>query len=253
MGKIICVANQKGGVGKTTSTLNLGMGLLKLGRKSLLVDLDPQANLTSAIGLKNRRFQFAVGDFIKDRVEFEQVVVRHNGVSVVPSSLGLSGIEVELSTIPGREFLLKEALEDVAGQFDYVLIDCPPALGLLTLNAFTAANEIIVPIQAEYIPLEGVKFLLDTLDIVKKRLNKEIEVSGVIVTMFDKRQKLHREVVGIIRDFFGDKVFKTFVRRNVALAESPSFGEDIFRYKPDSPGAMDYFDICKEIIEREVV
>jgi chromosome partitioning protein len=253
MGKIICVTNQKGGVGKTTSTLNVGMGLAKLGKRSLLLDLDPQANLTSAIGLKNREFSHAIGDFLLGRATFQQVMVRHNGVDIIPSTLDLSGVEVELSTVPGREFLLKEALDKMSRQFDYVLIDCPPALGLLTLNALTAANEIIVPIQAEYIPLEGVKFLLDTLEVVKKRLNQGIEISGVIVTMFDKRQNLHKEVVGIIREFFGDKLFGTFVRRNVALAESPSFGEDIFRYKPESPGAMDYLDICKEIVEREVV
>ncbi len=253
MGKIICITNQKGGVGKTTSALNLGMGLAKLGKKPLLVDLDPQANLTSAIGLKNREFTHAVGSFIKDRVALEQVLVWQNGVGIIPSTLDLSGTEVELSTVPGREFLLKEALEPVVGQFDYVFIDCPPALGLLTLNALTASNEIIVPIQAEYIPLEGVKFLLDTIEVVRKRLNKEIVVSGVIVTMYDKRQNLHREVVDIIRTFFGDKMFRTFIRRNVALAESPSFGEDIFTYKPESPGALDYYDICKEIIEREVV
>jgi chromosome partitioning protein len=251
MGKIICITNQKGGVGKTTTTANLGAGLAFRGKKVLLVDLDPQANLTSAIGLKNRTFEFTVYDLLKGSAPLDRAAVFHNGLHVVPSSIALSGTDIELSTIPGRELLLKESLEKESQRFDWILIDCPPSLGLLTLNALTAADKIFIPTQSEYLPLEGVKILLETIDIVRKRLNPNLEIGGVIITLYDARQNLAREVVEIIRGHFGDKVFETLIRKNVSLAEAPGFGQDIFSYKPDSTGARDYKDLCGEIIRRE--
>jgi chromosome partitioning protein len=253
MGKIIGVMNQKGGVGKTTTTANLGVGLKNLGKKILVVDLDPQANLTSALGLKHRTLEFTIYNLLKDAATFEQVVVCQNGLYVLPSSVSLSGADIELSNIAGRELLLKEALHDISPQFDCILIDCPPNLGLLTLNALTAANELLIPIQAEYLPLEGMSFLLETVEIVKKRLNKDLKIAGVVVTRYDARQNLHREVVEIIRSHFNDKLFHTLIRSNIALAEAPSFGQDIFTYKPDCAGAKDYASLCEEIINREVI
>jgi len=252
MGKVICIANQKGGVGKTTTAVNLGMGLELQGKNVLLVDLDPQSSLTSSIGLKNQSFKYTVYDLLKGEAAVDEAALFHNGVQVIPSSIDLSGADIELSGIPGRELLLKEALSGVAGQYDCILIDCPPSLGLLTLNAMTAAHRLIIPIQPEYLPLEGVKMLVETLDIVKKRLNKDLEISGVIVTMYDPRQKLGREVMEIIREYFKEKVFTTYIRKNVSLAEAPGFGQDIYRYKPDSIGAQDYSELCREMIRREV-
>jgi chromosome partitioning protein len=253
MGKVIGITNQKGGVGKTTTTVNLGVGLGNLGKKVLLVDLDPQGNLTSAIGLKNQPYESTIYELLKAEASFEQVSTFHNGVSIIPASVSLSGADIELSTIPGRELLLKEALDKISNRFDCILIDCPPSLGLLTLNALTAADEIFIPLQAEYLPLEGVKILLETIDVVRRRLNKGLKIAGVIVTMYDSRQNLHREVVEIIRNHFGDRVFNTFIRKNVTLAEAPSFGQDIYVYMPNSAGAKDYIELCKEIVKREVV
>jgi chromosome partitioning protein len=251
--KVIAITNQKGGVGKTTTTVNLGVGLKSQGKKVLLVDLDPQASLTSAIGLKNREFEWTIYDLLKGKAEIERAVISYNEISIIPSAIALSGADIELATIPGRELLLKEVLDRISGRFDCILIDCPPSLGLLTLNALTASNKIIIPLQAEYLPLEGVKILLDTVDIVKKRLNKSIEIAGVIINMYDPRQILQREVLETIRKRFESKVFNSFIRKNVSLAEAPGFGQDIFNYKPDSPGAKDFTALCREIIDREVV
>lgn len=253
MGKILCLMNQKGGVGKTTTTVNLGTGLKNLGKKVLLVDMDPQANLTTAIGLKRQMLEYTIYDLLKDETLVENVVIARNGLHIIPASVALSGADIELSGIAGRELLLKEILDEVVNQFDCILIDCPPNLGLLTLNALTAAHEIIIPVQAEYLPLEGMSFLLETIEIVKKRLNKDLRIAGVIITRYDSRQNLHREIVEIIREHFKDKLFNTFIRTNIALAEAPSFGQDIFTYKPDSSGARDYESLCQEIIKREVI
>jgi chromosome partitioning protein len=253
MDNVICITNQKGGVGKTTTAVNLGIGLKFHEKRVLLVDLDPQASLTSAIGLKNRDFEFTIYDLLKGNAAVEKAVVFHNGISIIPSSIALSGADLELASIPGRELLLKEALDGISNRFDCILIDCPPSLGLLTLNALTASNKILIPLQAEYLPLEGVRILLDTVDIVKKRLNKNIEIAGVIINMYDSRQVLQREVIESIRNHFENKVFNTFIRRNVSLAEAPGFGQDIFSYRPGSPGAKDYTDLCREIIDRQAI
>jgi chromosome partitioning protein len=253
MDNVICITNQKGGVGKTTTAVNLGAGLKFHGKSVLLVDLDPQASLTSAIGLKNRDFELTIYDLLKGNAAVEKAEVFHNGISIIPASIALSGADLELASIPGRELLLKEALDGISNRFDCILIDCPPSLGLLTLNALTASNKILIPLQAEYLPLEGVKILLETIDIVKKSLNKNLEIAGVIVTMYDSRQILQREVCETLRNHFKEKVFHAFIRKNVSLAEASGFGRDIFNYKPDSPGAKDYTDLCLEVIDRQLI
>jgi len=253
MCKIICIANQKGGVGKTTTTLNLGKSLRLQGKKILLLDIDPQANLTSAIGLKNRTFESTVYEWIKGEKSFDNTLVIHDEMQLIPSDLSLSGADIELSTIPGRELLLREAIGKIAHLYDGILIDSPPSLGLLTLNALTAAHKILIPIQSEYLALEGVKILLETIEIVKSRLNHDLEIGGVVVTMYDSRQNLDREVLKTIRKHFKEKTFRTVIRKNVSLAEAPGFGRDIFQYRPESIGAKDYHELCQEVIQREVV
>lgn len=253
MGKVICVMNQKGGVGKTTTAVNVGAGLRDLGKKVLLIDLDPQANLTASLGLNRQKLQYTIYDLLKSETPIEQVTVHHSGMHIIPSSVALSGADIELSNIAGRELLLKEALSNMQDKFDCTLIDCPPTLGLLALNALTAASEILIPIQAEYLPLEGVSFLMETINIVRKRLNKSLAIAGVVITRYNARQHLHKEVVEIIHSHFPDKLFETYIRNNISLAEAPSFGQDIFTYKPDSLGAKDYRSLCEEIIKREVI
>lgn len=252
MGKVICVMNQKGGVGKTTTTVNLGAGLKNMGKKMLLIDLDPQANLTASLGI-DKNLKYSVYNLLKSETTIKEVMVAQNGLYVIPSAVALSGADLELSTIAGRELLLKEALDSISHEFDGILIDCPPNLGLLALNALTAADGILMPIQAEYLPLEGMSFLMETIDIIRKRLNKTLEIAGVVITRFNSRQQLHKEISEIISSHFGDKLFTTYIRSNVSLAEAPSFGQDIFSYKPDSMGAKDYQSLCEEIIKREVV
>jgi chromosome partitioning protein len=250
MAKIISVINQKGGVGKTTTTINLGMALKKAGKKVLLVDLDPQANLSSSLGINHRNIESSVYDLLKGEAEYSSMAVNIRGVMLVPASLALSGADIELSQYEGRELMLKNALSCISDRFDFVLIDCPPTLGLLTLNALTASDGLIIPVQAEYLPLEGISFLVETVEIVKERLNSRLEVIGVVVTRYNARQKLQKEVVSVLGDHFGDKLYKTFIRSNVSLAEAPSFGQDIFTYRPQSSGAKDYRKLCKEFLSK---
>jgi len=245
----IALVNQKGGVGKTTSTINIGAGLTKLKKRVLLIDLDPQAHLTYSLGIKAHELSRTIYDLLKGEVSTQGILVERDGITVIPSSLDLSGAEIELSGIAGREFLLKEALNE-GKEFDYVLIDCHPSLGILTLNALTTAQEVYIPLQTEFLALQGMSKLLQTVDTVRKRLNKSLEVTGVIGTRFDSRKKLNNEVVGKIREYFGGKVFNTLIRDNIALAEAPSFGKTIFEYRPKSYGAEDYLSLCREIIKR---
>ncbi len=251
--KIIALINQKGGVGKTTSTLNIGDGLIKLGKSILLVDLDPQAHLTYSLGIQAHELNLTIYDLLKNEATLNEVLIdRSGGLKVIPSTLDLSGAEIELSGVAGREFLLKESLGDIQ-RFDYVLLDCPPSLGLLTLNALTTSNEVYIPLQTEFLALQGMKKLIDTVDIVKKRLNKNLEITGVIGTRYDHRKNLNREVVEKIQSYFDKKVFNTLIRDTIALAEAPSFGQTIFEYNPKSYGADDYLKLCKEIIARNKV
>jgi chromosome partitioning protein len=247
--KTIAIANQKGGVGKTTSTLNIGAGLTRLGKKVLLVDLDPQAHLTYSMGIVAHELTRTIYQVLKGEATVEDVIIDRSGVKLIPSTLDLSGADVELSGMPGREFLLREGIDRPRG-FDFILIDCPPSLGLLTLNAFTTAKEVYIPLQMEFLALQGMGKLLQTVEVVKERLNKDLSITGVIGTRFDARKVLNREIEDEVKAHFGNRVFKTLIRENIALAEAPSFGKSIFEYRPDSHGAEDYLALCKEIVER---
>jgi chromosome partitioning protein len=247
--KTIAIANQKGGVGKTTTTMNIGAGLAQLGKRVLLIDLDPQAHLTYSMGILAHELTRTVYQVLKGEAAVEDVILDRNGVKLIPSTLDLSGAEIELSGLPGREFLLREGIGRPRG-FDFILIDCPPSLGLLTLNAFTTAKEVYIPLQMEFLSLQGMGKLTQTIEVVKKRLNKDLAITGVIGTRFDSRKVLNRETEDKVKAHFSGKVFKTFIRENISLAEAPSFGKSIFEYRPDSHGAEDYLALCREIIER---
>ncbi len=220
-----------------------------MGKKVLLVDLDPQAHLTCSLGIQSHGLERTVYELLKGETKFNDVTIDRSGLTVIPSSLNLSGAELEFSGLAGREFLLKDGLKGIRG-FEYVLIDCPPSLGLLTLNALIVAKEVYIPLQTEFLALQGMGKLLETIDIVKKRLNKKLRASGVIGTRYDNRKRLNREVIGKIREYFGDKLFNTLIRENISIAEAPSFGKTIFEYKANSYGAEDYLNLCNEILER---
>jgi len=247
--KIIALINQKGGVGKTTCAINIGAGLNMLNKRVLLIDLDPQAHLTYSLGLPAHELKNTVYELLKGNVTLKDTIIKRNGLSLVPSSLNLSGAEIEFSGMAGREFLLKEIL-DRENKFDYAFIDCPPSLSLLTLNALTTAQEVYIPLQTEFLALQGMTKLLETIAIVKKRLNSGLDITGIIATRFDIRKNLNREVVNKIKEYFGDKLFSTMIRDNISLAEAPSFGKTIFEYKSNSYGAKDYLNLCREIVKR---
>jgi chromosome partitioning protein len=246
--KVITLSNHKGGVGKTTSALNIGAGLNKLGKRVLLIDLDPQSNLSQSLKMVdqiNNIYGAIRGHYKAEPIEILK------GLDLIPSTLDLSGAEIELSGEAGREYILKELIEPFKVSYDYIIIDSPPSLGLLTINCLTASDLVYIPLQAQYLALQGLTKLLEIVDKVKGRLNKDLEIGGVIITQYDKRKVLNRNVVETIETHFKDKVFKTKIRDNVSLAEAPSQGVDIYRYDPKSYGAEDYMDLCKEIIKRE--
>jgi len=249
MANIIALCNQKGGVGKTTCTLNIGAALHQLGKSVLLIDLDPQAHLTYCLGIAAHELDKTIYDVFTKGAPLSEVVIDKNGLRVIPSTLDLAGVEMELAGVPGREFLLKEFL-DRHNTFDYILLDCPPSLGLLTLNALTAVREIYIPLQTEFLALKGMSKLLDTIEAVKKRLNKELAITGIIATRFDARKKLNKGIVDTITERFGKKRFKTLIRENISLAEAPGYGQTIFEYAPKSHGAEDFLALSKEIIKR---
>lgn len=254
MTRIIALVNQKGGVAKTTSAINIGAGLSRLNRKVLLIDIDPQGNLTDSLGVQAHKLKNTIHEMLRGDITAREAIIKvKSGYDIIPADIRLSGAEIELSTQPGREMILKEILEPIIKDYDYILIDCPPSLGLLTLNALTAAKEIFIPLQAEYLALHGMSQLIQTFLTVKKRLNPDLEITGIITTLFDSRKILNREVIENIREYFPDKLFDTRIRSNVSLAEAPSHGLDIFRYKPDSNGAIDYANLTKEIIEQEEI
>jgi chromosome partitioning protein len=246
MSKVIAISNHKGGVGKTTSAINIGAGLNSLGKKILLIDLDPQANLSQSLGLidQERNIYGALkGDYNLQPIE----VIR--GLDVIPSTLDLSGAEIEMSGEAGREFILKELIEPIRASYDFILIDSPPSLGLLTLNSFVASDVLLIPLQAQYLALQGLSKLLEVVEKIQKRLNPALQIGGVFITQFDSRKVLNRDVVATIEAHFKNEVFKTKIRDNVALAEAPAQGLDIFRYNPKSNGAEDYLDLSKEILK----
>lgn len=245
MTRIIAISNHKGGVGKTTSCINIGAGLEKQGKKVLLIDLDPQANLTQSLGVDDP--QNTIYEALKGETGLHPLQV-HKQLYIIPSTLDLSGAELELSTEAGREFILKELLDEMYRAFDFILIDCPPSLGLLTVNALTAASEVLIPLQAHYLPLRGLTKITEVIDKVQKRLNKSLKIGGVFITHYDKRKILNRDVADAITSNFDGKVYKTKIRDNISLAEAPTAGIDIFRYNEKSHGAEDFQNLCNEIL-----
>lgn len=250
VGKIISVANQKGGVGKTTTTINLSTMLAKKGKKVLLIDADPQGNATSGVGAE-KEVEYSTYDILVSDVEMVQALEKTiiKNLLVCPSNINLAGAEVELVSMMSREQRLKEKLEEIKDKFDYILIDCPPSLGLITLNAFTASDSVLIPVQCEYYALEGLRQLLNTVNLVKKHLNKNLEVEGALLTMYDARTNLSNQVVKEVKKYFGDKVYKTVIPRNVRLSEAPSYGMPITEYDPRSKGAKTYEKFTKEFLK----
>ena len=246
MSKVISLSNHKGGVGKTTSTINIGAGLNNLKKRVLLIDLDPQANLSQSLGIVEP--VKTIYRALKGEEKLEPIEIIP-GLDLIPSTLDLSGAEIELSGEAGREYILKELIDPLRGSYDYILIDSPPSLGLLTINAFTASDEIYIPLQAQYLALQGLTKLMEVIEKIKSRLNKKLKVGGVFVTQYDNRKVLNRNVVETIRSHYKDQVFKTLIRDNVALAEAPTQAMDIFRYNPKSYGAEDYLSLCKEMLK----
>ena len=251
MTRIISLANQKGGVGKTTTAINLGASLAACERRVLLVDLDPQANATSGLGLPKNE-DISIYNVLVDAVGVSEIIrsTELPTLHVAPSSVDLVGAEVELGSTDGREFRLREALKALDGQYDYILIDSPPSLGLLTINGLAAAHSVLVPMQCEYFAIEGVAQLLNTIERVRESLNPSLEIEGIALTMFDERMNLARQVAEEVRNHFGDKVYKTIIPRNVRLGEAPSFGKPIILYDIRSRGSEAYVSLAKEFIRR---
>lgn len=253
MARIISVANQKGGVGKTTTTVNLGSSLAFMGKKILLVDIDAQGNATSGMGIRKPDVTKDIYDVLVNEVPIQEAIVpsSREGLDIVPATLQLAGAEIELTSMMARESRLKLALNEVKDQYDYILIDCPPSLGHLTINAFTASDSILIPVQCEYYALEGLSQLLNTVRLVQKHFNPELEIEGVLLTMYDARTNLGAEVVEEVRRYFQEKVYETIIPRNVRLSEAPSHGMSIIDYDIRSKGAEVYQALAKEVLARE--
>ena len=250
MSKVISVANQKGGVGKTTTAVNLSTILAKKGKKVLLIDTDPQGNATSGLGL-TKEVENSVYDILVGEAEFKETIQETaiKNLKLCPSNISLAGAEVELVSMMSREQRLKTKLDNIKNEFDYIIIDCPPSLGLITLNAFTASDSVLIPVQCEYFALEGLGQLLNTVNLVKKHLNKNLEIEGALLTMYDARTNLSNQVVKEVKKYFENKVYKTVIPRNVRLSEAPSYGMPITVYDPRSKGAKAYEKFAKELLK----
>ena len=250
MGKVITIANQKGGVGKTTTAVNLSTCLAKAGKKVLMIDADPQGNATSGLGIE-KEVDYSVYDVMINDVSIRETLKDScvKNLKVCPSNINLAGAEVELVSMMSREHRLKEKLDEIKDEFDFVIIDCPPSLGLITINTFTAANTVLIPIQCEYYALEGLGQLINTVNLVKKHLNKEFDVEGALLTMHDIRTNLSNQVVKNVKEYFGDKVYKTVIPRNVKLSVAPSYGMPITVYDARSKGAKCYEKFTKEFLK----
>ncbi|MDN6194088.1 MAG: AAA family ATPase [Alkalibacterium sp.] len=251
MAQIIAVANQKGGVGKTTTTVNLGASLAYNGKKVLLIDIDAQGNATSGLGIRKGEVDRDIYDVLINEEPLKDVVLpsSRDNLSIVPATIQLAGAEVELTSLMARETRLKSAVETVEKEYDYILIDCPPSLGHLTINAFTASNSVLIPVQCEYYALEGLSQLLNTVRLVQKHFNKSLRVEGVLLTMLDARTNLGFEVVNEVKKYFREKVYKTIIPRNIRLSEAPSYGLSIIDYDLKSKGADVYQELAKEVMD----
>ncbi len=248
--RMIAVSNHKGGVGKTTTTINLGAGLARLDKKVLLVDLDPQAHLTYSFGIQAHDLEKTVFDLLMGKLDYNDVIIKKDGLSIIPSSLDLSGdYKKKLMSMDRREYLLKERLNSING-YDFVLFDCPPALGIFTLNALTTVKEIFIPLQTEFLALQGMSKLLKWVNIVQKKYNKDLQITGIIATRYNHRKRLNKEILEKVEKYFQDKLFHIRIRENIAIAEAPSFGQTIFEYSPHCNGAVDYLNLSKEVIEK---
>ncbi|OAB42059.1 ParA family protein [Paenibacillus glacialis] len=253
MSKIIAIANQKGGVGKTTTSVNLGAGMASLGKRVLLVDIDPQGNTTSGVGINKADVANCIYDVIINEVHPKDAIIHTEveGLHIIPATIQLAGAEIELVPTISRELRLKKSLQLVKDKYDYILIDCPPSLGILTINSLTAADSVIIPIQCEYYALEGLSQLLNSIRLVQKHLNTSLQIEGVLLTMFDARTNLGIQVIEEVKKYFQDKVYRTVIARNVRLSEAPSHGKSIITYDPRSKGAEAYLELAKEVISYE--
>lgn len=252
MTKIIAIANQKGGVGKTTTAINLSTCVAERGKKVLLIDIDPQGNATSGVGIAKSPDDKTIYDVLVNDIKIVDIIkpTAVKNLHICPSSINLAGAEVELVSLMSRETRLKKAIDNMEQKYDYIFMDCPPSLGLITLNAFTAATSVLVPIQCEYYALEGLGQLVNTIKLVQKNLNEDLEIEGVIMTMYDSRTKLSNQVSEEVKKYFGDKVFNTVIPRNIRLSEAPSHGLPITMYDPLSKGARTYKKLAKELIQK---
>ncbi|RJQ27388.1 MAG: ParA family protein [Peptococcaceae bacterium] len=250
MGKVIAIANQKGGVAKTTTAVNLGAWLSLMGKKVLLIDIDPQGNATTGVGVEKGRVDKCIYDVLINKDSLQSVIVKSgvDGLDLVPATMELAGAEIELVASEEREGVLRKALAGIKSRYDFVIIDCPPSLGLLTLNALAAADSVIIPIQCEYYALEGLGQLMNTFKLVRKNLNEKLELEGVLLTMFDGRTNLSIQVVDEVKKFFKNKVYRTIIPRNVRLSEAPSYGKPVMVYDRRSRGAEVYHELAREVM-----
>ncbi|MDH8700705.1 chromosome partitioning protein [Dysgonomonadaceae bacterium PH5-43] len=252
MGKIIALANQKGGVGKTTTTINLAASLAALDKKILIVDADPQANASSGLGIDLRQVENSIYECIVNGVDPYEAITETEvpNLSLIPSHIDLVGAEIEMLNFDKRENVLKELLNKLKDDYDFIFIDCSPSLGLITVNALTAADSVIIPVQCEYFALEGISKLLNTIKIIKSKLNPSLEIEGFLLTMYDSRLRLANQIYEEVKRHFGDMVFSTVIQRNVKLCEAPSYGQPVLLYDPDSRGSLNHIQLAKEIIEK---
>lgn len=253
MGRIIAIANQKGGVGKTTTAINLSSCLAEKGKRVLSVDMDPQGNLTSGLGMEKGSVDKTIYDLIIGEASVDEVIVKNeiDNLEIIPTSIDLSAAEIELIDIEDKEFILKNAIEKVKNNYDFIIIDCPPSLSMLTINAMTTADSVLVPIQCEYYALEGLSQLIHTVQLVKDRLNTKLEIEGVVFTMYDARTNLSLQVVENVKDNLEQNIYKTIIPRNIRLAEAPSYGMPINLYDSKSAGAESYRNLAEEVINRK--
>ncbi len=250
MGKIVAIVNQKGGVGKTTTAVNLAYSLAKAGKKTLLVDIDPQGNASSGVGIEEEQIDYTTYQAMISEVSTEEATIKtpYKKLDLLASNIDLVGAEIELVDEEGRERFLQKALGQVKENYDFILIDCPPSLGLLTINALTAADSVMIPVQCEFYSLVGLGQLMNTIALIREGLNPELYIEGVLLTMYDSRLNISKQVVEEVRQHFGGQIFKTFLSRNVRIAESPSFGKPVMEYDPNSTGAKNYASLAKEFI-----